>query len=51
MKIGVQIPYIVLFFSILGGLIAFGFVGIFLGPIIFTTLFSLFVIYERRILR
>lgn len=51
MKIGVQMPYIVLFFSILGGIIAFGFVGIFLGPIIFTTLFSLFVIYERRILR
>jgi len=51
MKIGVQMPYIVLFFSILGGLIAFGFVGIFLGPIIFTTLFSLFVIYERRILK
>jgi predicted PurR-regulated permease PerM len=51
MKIGVQMPYIVLFFSILGGLITFGFVGIFLGPIIFTTLFSLFVIYERRILK
>ncbi|MFZ8861993.1 MAG: AI-2E family transporter [Thermocrinis sp.] len=51
MKIGVQMPYIVLFFSILGGLIAFGFVGVFLGPIIFTTLFSLFVIYERRILK
>ncbi len=51
MKIGIQMPYIVLFFSILGGLIAFGFVGIFLGPIIFTTLFSLFVIYERRILK
>jgi len=51
MKIGVQMPYIVLFFSILGGIIAFGFVGIFLGPIIFTTLFSLFVIYERRILK
>jgi predicted PurR-regulated permease PerM len=51
MKIGVQMPYIMLFFSILGGIIAFGFVGIFLGPIIFTTLFSLFVIYERRILR
>ncbi|WP_448588581.1 AI-2E family transporter [Thermocrinis sp.] len=51
MKIGVQIPYIVLFFAIVGGLIAFGFVGIFLGPIIFTALFSLFLIYERRILR
>ncbi|MFN3947070.1 MAG: AI-2E family transporter [Aquificaceae bacterium] len=50
MKMGVRMPYIVLFFSIVGGLLAFGFVGIFLGPIIFTTLFTLALIYEKRIL-
>lgn len=49
-KKGVEIPYIVLFFSTIGGLIKFGFIGLFLGPIIFTTLFTLFKIYERRIL-
>ncbi len=51
MKMGVNIPYIVLFFSIVGGLLTFGFVGIFLGPIIFTTLFTLALIYEKRILK
>lgn len=51
MKMGISLPYIVLFFSIVGGLLTFGFVGIFLGPIIFTTLFTLALIYERRILK
>ncbi|WP_448584598.1 AI-2E family transporter [Thermocrinis sp.] len=51
MKVGIQMPYIVLFFAIVGGLISFGFVGIFLGPIIFTAVFSLFLIYEKRILK
>lgn len=51
MKMGVSLPYIVLFFSIIGGLLTFGFVGIFLGPIIFTTLFTLALIYEKRILK
>ncbi len=49
-KQGVQIPYVVLFFATIGGLLKFGFIGLFLGPIIFTTLFALFKIYERRIL-
>ncbi|MFN7064611.1 MAG: AI-2E family transporter [Aquificaceae bacterium] len=51
MKMGIRIPYIVLFFSIMGGLLTFGFVGIFLGPLIFTTLFTLALIYEKRILK
>ncbi len=50
-KQGVHIPYVVLFFATIGGLLKFGFIGLFLGPIIFTTLFSLFKIYEKRILR
>ena len=49
-KQGIQIPYVVLFFATIGGLLKFGFIGLFLGPIIFTTLFSLFKIYEKRIL-
>jgi predicted PurR-regulated permease PerM len=51
MKMGIRIPYIILFFSIVGGLLTFGFVGIFLGPIIFTTLFTLALIYEKRVLK
>ncbi len=49
-KKGVKIPYVVLFFATIGGLLKFGFIGLFLGPIIFTTLFALFKIYEKRIL-
>lgn len=51
MKLGVNIPYIVLFFSTLGGLLTFGFVGMFIGPIIFTTLFTLALIYEKKVLK
>lgn len=51
MKKGIRMPYIALFFSTVGGLLTFGFLGLFLGPIVFTTLFSLAVIYERRILK
>ncbi len=47
-KQGIQIPYIILFFSTIGGLIKFGFIGLFLGPIIFTTLLTLFKIYEKE---
>jgi len=49
-KQGIQMPYVVLFFATIGGLLKFGFIGLFLGPIIFTTFFSLFKIYEKRIL-
>ncbi len=51
MKMGVNIPYIVLFFSITGGLLTFGFIGVFIGPIIFTTLFTLALIYEKKVLK
>ncbi|ADC89643.1 protein of unknown function UPF0118 [Thermocrinis albus DSM 14484] len=51
MKFGVPLPYVVLFFSTLGGLAAFGFVGLFIGPMIFSTMFSLLIIYERRFLK
>ncbi len=49
-KKGIRIPYVILFFATIGGLLKFGFIGLFLGPIIFTTLFTLFNIYEKRIL-
>jgi len=51
MKKGINMPYIVLFFSTVGGILTFGFIGLFLGPLVFTVLFSLAVIYERRLLK
>ncbi len=50
MKRGIEIPYIVLFFSTIGGLLKFGFIGLFIGPIAFTTLFSLIKIYEKKVI-
>ncbi len=49
-KKGIRIPYGILFFATGGGFLKFGFVGLFLGPIMFTTLFTLFNIYEKRVL-
>jgi predicted PurR-regulated permease PerM len=53
-----QIPTVFLFFGILGGLQAYGFLGVFLGPVIIATLVAFVRIYreqydvgeERRIL-
>ena len=50
MKQGIKLPYIALFFATIGGLVKFGFIGIFLGPIILTTLLVSTKIYKRRIL-
>ncbi len=50
MKNRVHVPYIVLFFAIFGGLLKFGFIGMFLGPILFNLLFSLMKIYETKFL-
>ena len=51
MKNRVNTPYIVLFFAVFGGLIKFGFVGMFLGPILFNLLFTLIKIYEEKFLK
>jgi len=48
MKEKIELPYIVLFFSVMGGLFAFGFTGIFLGPTIFALFITLVHIYERK---
>ncbi|SHK42451.1 AI-2E family transporter [Thermocrinis minervae] len=50
MKKGVELPYLVVFLSTIGGLLSFGFIGLFLGPIIFATTVTLILIYEKRIL-
>jgi len=51
MKDKIELPYIFLFFSILGGLVAFGFAGLFIGPTIFALFLTLLRIYEEKILR
>ncbi len=48
-KQGVEVPYVILFFATIGGLLKFGFIGLFLGPIIFSILLTLFKVYERRV--
>lgn len=45
---GTQLPTLFLFFSILGGLAAYGFIGVFLGPILFAILLTVIHIYEEE---
>jgi predicted PurR-regulated permease PerM len=46
MRSGTNMHAIVLFFSILGGVSAFGFVGIILGPLVFALLVTVIAIYR-----
>ncbi len=46
MRSGVNMHPIILFFAILGGIQAFGFTGIFLGPLVFVLLVTLAEIYK-----
>jgi predicted PurR-regulated permease PerM len=48
MKEKIELPYIFLFFSVMGGLFVFGFTGLFLGPTIFALFITLIKIYERK---
>ena len=45
---GTQLPTLFLFFSILGGLAAYGFIGVFLGPILLAILLTAIHIYEEE---
>ena len=45
---GAQLSTPVLFFGILGGLQAFGFIGLFVGPAVLAALASLLAIYRER---
>jgi predicted PurR-regulated permease PerM len=47
MKGGLDMPAVVLFFAILGGLQAFGFVGLVLGPLVFALLDTLIHMYKN----
>ena len=47
---GAQLSTPVLFFGILGGLQAFGFIGLFVGPAVLAALSSLLAIYRERYL-
>lgn len=49
MKKGIDIPYLALSLAILGGLISFGLIGIFLGPIIFALLMTTLNIFENNL--
>lgn len=45
---GAQLPALFLFFSILGGLAAYGFIGLFLGPILLAILLTVIQIYREE---
>jgi predicted PurR-regulated permease PerM len=47
MKGGADMPAVLLLFSVLGGVRAFGFMGILLGPLIFALLVSVIDIYKE----
>ena len=48
MKEKISLPYIVLFFSVIGGLFTFGFTGIFLGPTVFALFITMVDLYEKK---
>jgi len=48
MKEKIELPYILLFFAVMGGLFAFGFTGLFLGPTIFALFITLIKLYEKK---
>lgn len=43
-----QLPILLLLFAVLGGLLTFGFVGLFLGPVVFSLLATLFPILREE---
>ncbi len=47
---GAKLPVLFLFFSILGGLAAYGLIGLFLGPILLAILLTAFQIYREEYL-
>ncbi|MEK7221587.1 MAG: AI-2E family transporter, partial [Nitrospirota bacterium] len=47
---GAKLPVLFLFFSILGGLAAYGLIGLFLGPILLAILLTAIQIYREEYL-
>ncbi len=37
----IRVPYLLVFFGVLGGLVSFGLVGVFVGPVLLSALFAL----------
>lgn len=51
MREKIELPYIVLFFSVMGGIFTFGFTGIFLGPTVFALFITLIKLYEEKFVK
>jgi predicted PurR-regulated permease PerM len=47
---GAQLPLVLLLFSLLGGLVAYGLIGLFIGPVILGLLLTALEIYEQEYL-
>ena len=43
-----RIPFLLVFFGVLGGLVAFGMLGLFLGPVVLAVAFALVADFARR---
>jgi predicted PurR-regulated permease PerM len=43
-----KLPYFLLFFGILGGLKLYGFMGIFVAPVVLSLFFALIQIYQEK---
>jgi predicted PurR-regulated permease PerM len=50
MRGGTRLSAVVLFFAIIGGLQAFGFIGLLLGPLVFALLVTVLHLYKRLVL-
>ena len=50
MREGTRLSAVVLFFAIIGGLQAFGFIGLLLGPLVFALLVTVIHLYKRLVL-
>lgn len=50
MRGGTRLSAVVLFFAIIGGLQAFGFIGLLLGPLVFALLVTVVHLYQRLVL-
>jgi predicted PurR-regulated permease PerM len=48
-KRGVKLPTVLIFLGVLGGVITFGIVGIFLGPVLLAVAYTLFQDWDREV--
>jgi len=48
-KRGLQLHPLLVFIAVLGGVLAFGFVGLFVGPLVIALMITVLDVYERHV--